>query len=101
MVKDTVLLVHVLLAELGVSFLVVAPHHVVLAPTPGASLHFLLVSFSLLWWGLLLILILLLLSLVSIVLLVLLFLVIASTLLLVSSFLVFLDSGGLLEVGVG
>ncbi len=94
-----VLLVHVLLAKSEVCFLVIAPPHVVLAPMPGAPLHFLLVSFSLLWRDLLPILILLLLSLVGIVPPVLLFLVIASTLLLVSSFVVILVACSLLEVG--
>jgi hypothetical protein len=99
LVDATVLLVHVLLAKSAVCFLVIAPPHVVLAPMPGAPLHFLLVNFSLLWRDLLPILILLLFSFVSIVLPVLLFLIIASTLLLVSSFVVIFDSCSLLEVG--
>ncbi len=99
MAEPTVLLVDALFAKLAVSFLVFAPCHVVLAPMPGASLDFLLVSYSLLGRVLLSILILFLLSLVSIVLLVLLFFVIASTLLFVSFFLVILDYRGLLEVG--
>jgi hypothetical protein len=99
LVDVTILLVGTALAKLSVCFLVVAPRHVVLAPTPGTSLDLLLVSFSLLWRGLLPTLILLLLSLVSVILLILLFLIIASTLLLVSSFVVILGSHGLLEVG--
>jgi hypothetical protein len=99
LVDTAILMVGALLAKLAVCFLVVTPCHVVLAQTPGTSLHFLLVSLSLLWRDLLLILVLLLLSLVSVVLLVLLFLVIASTLLLISCFVVILDSRGLLEVG--
>ncbi len=102
LVEATVFLIDALFTKSAVPFLVVAPHHVVLAPMPGASLHFLLMSFALLWRGLLPIIILFLLSLVGIVLLVLLVLlalVIASSLLLDSSFLVILDSCGLLEVG--
>ncbi len=66
---------------------------------PGTSLDLLLVSFSLLWRGLLPILIFLLLYLGSIVLLFLLFLVISSPLLLVSCLVVILGSRSLLEVG--
>jgi hypothetical protein len=99
LVEATVLLVDALLTKLAVSFLLVALCHVVFALTPGASLHFLLVSFSLLWRGLLPILILFLLNFGSIVPVVLLFLAIATILLLVSSFPIILDSCVLLEVG--
>jgi hypothetical protein len=80
---------------------VIAPRHVVLAPTPGTSLDLLLVSFSFLGRCLLpvLICLLLLLLLVSLVLLVLLFLVISSTLLLASFPVVIFGSCCLLEAG--
>ncbi len=99
MAEPTVLLVDALFAKLVVSFLVVAPRHVVLTPVPGVSLDLLLVRFPILGRGLFPILILLLLFLVGIVFLVLLFLVDSSTLFLVSYFVIFLDSSGLLEVG--
>jgi hypothetical protein len=87
LVEAAVLLVDVLFAKLAVSFLVVTPHHVVLVLMPGASLDLLLLRFSLLGRGFLPILILLLLSLVLLI-----------TLLLSSSFVIILDSCGLLEV---
>jgi hypothetical protein len=98
LVEPTVLLGDVLFANLAVFFLVIALCHVVLAPAPSVYLDLLLMHFPILGRGLFLIPVLLLLFLVGIVFLVLLFLVIASTLFLVSSFVIFLDSCGLLEV---
>jgi hypothetical protein len=88
-----------LIAESAELFLVVAPHHVVLAPMPGMSLDILLVSFSFLGRCFLPVLIFLLLLLVSVVLLVLLFPVVSSTLLLASFPVVIFGSCCLLEVG--
>jgi hypothetical protein len=99
LVEPTILLVDKLVAKLVVSFLVATLSHVVLTPRLGASLDLLLMRFFILGKGLLLILILLLLFLFSIVLLVLLFLVFVAALFLVSSFVIFLDSRGPLEVG--
>ncbi len=84
LVEAAGLLVGALNAELAELFLVVAPCHVVLAPTPGTSLDLFLVSFSFFGRCLLPVLVSLLLLLVSVVLLVLLFLVVSSTLLLAS-----------------
>ncbi len=97
--EAAILLVGAILAKLAVCFLVVAPCHVVLAPTPATSPDLLLVSFSFLWRGLLSSLIFLLLSLARVVLLVLIFLVIPSTLLPASCFDPVLGSHGLLAVG--
>ncbi len=99
MVEAAGLLVGALIANSAELFLVVAPHHVVLAPMPDMSLDLLLVSFSFLGRCLLPVLISLLLLLVSVVLLVLLFLVVSSTLLLASFPAVIFGSFCLLEVG--
>jgi hypothetical protein len=99
LVEAAGLLVGVLIAKLAELFLVVAPCHVVRAPTPGMSLDLLRVSFSFLGRCLLPVLIFLLLLLVSVVLLVLLFLVVSSTLLLASFPVIIFGSCCLLEVG--
>jgi hypothetical protein len=99
LVEATGLLVGALIAKLTELFLVVAPCHVVLAPTPGTTLDLLLVSFSFLGRCLNPVLISLLFLLVSVGLLVLLFLVVSSTLLLASLPVVIFGSCCFLEVG--
>jgi hypothetical protein len=98
LVEAISLLVGALIAKSAELFLVIAPCHVVLAPTPGGSLDLFLVSFSFLGRSLLPVLISLLLFLVRVVLLVLLFPVVSSTLLLASFPVVIFGSCCLLEV---
>jgi hypothetical protein len=99
LVEAVGLLVGALTAELAELFLVIAPRHVVLAPTLDTPLDPFLLSFSFLGRCLLPVLISLLLFLVGIVLLVLLFPVVSSTLLLASIPVVLFVSCCLLEVG--